>query len=236
MTAEYDQGVSEKISELGVSRLVHFTPSRNLPQILGDGALRGVSDLDTATFAGHARNDSVRADGHPDKLSMSFEYPNVYYLRLARGRTSGFQDWACLVLNPRVAAIRGALFSPINAASWDASLRPGAEGMSALWEDDIPSSRRLIRRSPDHRPASPTDLQAEVMIPGPIPLSEVIGIVVPRVEDAHLEQERLRYLRRDPEQLDWIVSAEMFEIGPVLRAVRQNRQLTEIALTRENQP
>lgn len=218
----HDADILAYLNTRGVSRLVHFTQSRNLPSILADGELRDVASMRSDPFRTFAASDDVRADGHPDKLSFSIEYPNAYYLRDARQRTHGFPDWIALLLQPHIAAKAGALFSPYNAANGGAPRVTGRTGVEACYAPTIRYAR-VVHRALTHDPRCPTDIQAEVLIPGPIPLSDVIGIVVESAEDAHLERDRLTHLHHDPDRLKWLVSPGLFQIPQVFRAVRQDQ-------------
>lgn len=220
-----DSRVVSYLRDRHIRRLVHFTPSRNLPAILAEGALRDVESMKADPFQTFAPGDTVRADGQLDKLSFSIEYPNAYYLREVRKRTYGYPDWAVLLLNPEIAATPGALFSPCNAALSGAPRIPGREGLEACYAQTISTRSRDVTRPATHDPRCPTDIQAEVQIPGPIPLSEVIGIVVETAQDAALERDRLRLLKLDPDKVRWLVSPGLFQTYPVFQAVRESRNI-----------
>ncbi len=103
----------------GVTRLVHFTPARNLPHILDDGAVRPVVELRADRRAYFAATDLNRYDGYPDRTCCSIEYPNPYYLRVARSRPEArtYPDWVALLLSVDLLDRPGVLLSPRNAAA-----------------------------------------------------------------------------------------------------------------------
>lgn len=97
--------VSQALDQLGVTRLAHFTPSKNLPHILRDGMIRSSKDLAENAPEYFSPTDRERFDQHPDKVCCSFQYPNGYYLAKARGKTefSNYPDWVCLLLDIQLA-------------------------------------------------------------------------------------------------------------------------------------
>ncbi|PKQ36291.1 MAG: hypothetical protein CVT61_01930 [Actinobacteria bacterium HGW-Actinobacteria-11] len=214
------------IGERGITRVTHFTNSRNLPGILDAGAILPTSRLpDGVGF--HANTDEKRIDGRLDHICCSIEYPNAFYFRRATGRTNqiNYTDWIVLLLEPHLLAREGVLFAPSNAAvARGAMLRDGLPGMKRLFEDKV----RDVTRSSAHRIASPTDVQAEALIPDEISVSAITGIVVPSVEALKREFARLPIFGYDPEQFDWYVSKDMFDWSAVTSAVRQG---TVVAMT-----
>ncbi|WP_336652117.1 MULTISPECIES: DarT ssDNA thymidine ADP-ribosyltransferase family protein [unclassified Leucobacter] len=219
--------VIEEIEKRGISHIVHFTQSRNFKSILNDGELRSVASLADDKFKSYSESDSIRADGHPDKLSVSIQYPNAYYLNKARPRAEGFEDWIMLVLEPQVLAFEGTLFCPYNAAKSGVPRQPGGEGLKACYAQSIDSGGpRAFCRGVQHDPRCPTDLQAEALVPAPIPIEYIKGVVVPSDEDALQEQGRLRLLHADPDQLRWYVAPGMFDVGTVRLAAQNGRRIT----------
>ncbi|MEV5040758.1 DarT ssDNA thymidine ADP-ribosyltransferase family protein [Microbacterium sp. LMI1x-1-1.1] len=221
---DIDPDVLRFVEDRGVTRLLHFTQSRNLPGILAEESLRDVESLRGDPFMTFASSDTVRADGHLDKLSFSIEYPNAYYLRDARARTDGYPDWVVFAFSPYLSATMGTLFSPYNAAKSGAPRVPGASGIEACYASTVRYSRTVTRAS-SHNKRSPTDIQAELLIPGPILLSGAIGIVTQSPEDALLEMDRLEFLGQDPTKVEWLVSPDMFDPNRVIRAVRQSAEI-----------
>jgi hypothetical protein len=222
-----DVQVSNALAERGVTRLVHFTAARNLPRILVDQQLRSAADLLSEDFVLHAHTDSGRYDGHPEKISCSIEFPNVHYLKQAQAREITFPDWLYILLDPAIAAQEGSLFAAANAARNDVRLVGGRTGIDACYAARIVTSSRVISRSTTHNEASPTDMQSEVLVPAPIPLSAVLGIVMPSDEAARAERDRMRYLHHDPDVVPWIVSPGMFDVGSVRAAVRDSQRIFE---------
>jgi hypothetical protein len=202
--------VSEALVQLGVTRLAHFTPSKNLPHILRDGMIRSSKDLAENAPEYFSPTDKERFDQHPDKVCCSFQYPNGYYLARARAKTefANFPDWVCLLLDIQLAFRPGTLFSTCNAATGrGAYLVAGGQAVLACYEPTVFQWSRGQR----HHPQAPTDLQAEVLVPGPIELSHLYGIVVPSAEAAANEYGRLGTLGVSRDDLRWIISPVIFD-------------------------
>ncbi len=219
-----DLSVAEGLSIRGVSRLTHFTSSRNLPKIIQSGAILSTADL-VSLGLDHVATDAARFDGHPGHICCNIEYPNMFYFDHASEREQyvNYSDWIVFLLAPAVATAQGVLFSPVNAALGRGKfLESGAEGLAAQYAAAVNGRSRAAR----HNPASPTDVQAEVLVPGRIPLSEVRGIVVPSEETLHREHARLSQLNLMRADLDWYISPEMFRKYAVTDAVRGARPIS----------
>lgn len=225
------------LADLSVRRLVHFTPSRNLPHILRTREIRTTAALESdPPESAFTTTDTERFDGHKDKICCSLLYPNTYYLHKAREKepARNYPDWSILLLDPQLAAREGTLFCPRNAAAGrGGSLAAGPEGLRACYAPAINGSGATWRRGDRHRPGAPTDLQAEVLIPGAIPLTSVEAIVLP--SEAHVRQERarLRQVGLDPNTVQWRVSSGMFDKTTVANAARYSATLVEANWTEE---
>jgi hypothetical protein len=221
--------VGQVLAGLPVTRLTHFTPMRNIPGILGDGMIRSSKNLADKAPESFSPTDRERFDAHPDHVCCSFEYPNVYYLRQARAKSEyvNYPDWACLLIEPSVIERDGTLFCGCNAARGRGGyLRPGGQALADLWAD--PSVPMGIGRGRAHHPAVPTDLQAEVLVPGPILLSDVRAIVV---QDAAIAAEMYAtYAKWDlaPERLEWRVAPSFFGVAALVTRVRNGGTIEEV--------
>lgn len=227
-----DEDVVARIASLGIARVTHFTSSRNLPRILGDGEIMSTRRLE-ARGSAFERTDPLRIDGRTDHICCNIEYPNFYYFALASGRENAvnYSDWSLLLLDPQIAAKQGTLFAPGNAAKNSGSdLRPGVDGLDRLYAASVYGRPR----SRTHRPSSPTDVQAEVLIPKSIAVSDVSGIVVSGDASLARERGRLNQVGRDPDLFSWHVAPGLFRRDAVLSAIRQNVDLFySIALSAE---
>ena len=150
----------------GITRLCHFTPSRNLGHIAanlqGVLAARHLAEDEKAVFN---PTDLRRLDGLPDHVSCSIQYPNAWYFRTARGQEQLFRDWVVLLVDSHYLWRTGTKFCPRNAAAEHGRLiEEGAAAFEALFADTV-EGVNTYGRGPDHPAFLPTDEQAEVLIP-----------------------------------------------------------------------
>ncbi|MGY1873931.1 DarT ssDNA thymidine ADP-ribosyltransferase family protein [Nocardia gipuzkoensis] len=226
---EIDLDVHAVLQAMPLTRLVHFTPARNLPHIFIDGELRGVAELTADQRAYFTATDPHRLDGRLHMISCSFQYPNTYYLRTAqsRGNAINFPDWVFFMIDKDVAARHGALFCPRNAAAGNQIA--GIEGLAECYALKVAGQGGVVReRTPRHSPQCPTDVQAEVLVPAPIPLSEVHGLVFPTEAAAEQEYRRLQRFGVAAPPIPWMTAPEMFDTQAVVKAVVQSRYLQEL--------
>ena len=179
----------------GITRLCHFTPSRNLGHIAHDP--RGIlasRHLDNDERAVFNPTDRERLDGHPDHVCCSIQYPNAWYFRRARDKEQLFQDWVVLLINAHYLWDVGAKFCPRNAAAEHGGLvREGVAAFEALFAKTVDGSNTYSRGS-CHPAFLPTDQQAEVLVPDRIQRRDVIGIAVRNTSQAKREVARLKIL------------------------------------------
>jgi len=219
-----DESVASRLTELGVSRITHFTSSRNLPRILGSGQILSTAALRSSNAIFDV-TDQERWDGHPELICCNIDYPNFYYFAKATQKENAinYSDWAVLLLDPAVATQDGTLFAPGNAAkNGGADLVAGVVGLDRMYASPVYG----WRRASSHRQASPTDVQAEVLIPGPIDNSAVIGIVMPDESSFRREVGRLEQVGQDPHPFNWYVSPGLFRRESIVAAVRNNQAIS----------
>jgi len=112
-----NRAILEEAVQRGITRLCHFTPSRNLAHILSGGlgilATKHLKDDERALYNA---TDLARLDGHEDHICCSIEYPNAWYFDRAKDREPLFRDWVVLLINPRYLWEDGTKFCPRNAA------------------------------------------------------------------------------------------------------------------------
>lgn len=219
--------VTQALSDLSIPRVAHFTPSKNLFHIVQDGQVRSSKELADLAPEYFDPTDKERFDQHPDMTCVSFTYPNGYYLAKAKVKPqfARFPDWVCLMLNPNILTRPGVLFCPCNAAkAWGTYAQSGATALRSCFAN--PSIAGYFRSS-GHHPQAATDQQAEALVPGPIPLTDVLSIVVPSVEAAGEEYARLDVGGLAPERLTWVVSPVMFHRDKLSAAVRNGHKIEE---------
>jgi hypothetical protein len=189
-----------EIERRGISRLCHFTPSRNLIHILrGKVGILASSRLRGDERAVFNPTDVKRLDGHPGHICCSVEYPNAWYFRKARNEEKLFPDWVVLCLNRDLLLRDGVEFCPRNAAAgYGSRLKGGLEGFNAMFEPSVGGARGTYVRSANRLSAVPTDDQAEVLVPDAIPVSSLIAVGVRDREQACVEIARLTQVGLSP--------------------------------------
>jgi hypothetical protein len=183
--SDFDR-IRVEAERLRITRLCHFTPTRNLVHIAtGEGvwATEQLSDSERSEFN---QQDLLRLDRHPGHISCSIEYPNAYYRanrqRQARGEELVFRDWVCLYIAPTHLWDPETLLCAHNAAGFSgANVASGFETFQAMYADVVRSPQRAWRRA-QHPDPYPTDAQAEVLVKRFIPIRDILAMAV-RDED-----------------------------------------------------
>lgn len=183
--------IQRECASRGVTRICHFTQSRNLAHIFDDPlglcSTRTLQEHDLP----HNPTDTERFDGRDDLICCSIEYPNTYYFIKVREREPLFKDWVVLMIDPSYLWHPETCFCPCNAArSCGGYIRTGIDGFHSLYAPTSPGFPAYTR-SARHLPAAPTDIQAEVLLKDPIPLDSITGIAVHTEEQAQREICRL---------------------------------------------
>jgi hypothetical protein len=221
--------VRDAISVVGVTRLAHFTPSKNLPHIISDQMIRSSKDLADNAPEYFDPTDRLRFDQHPDKLCCSLQFPNGYYLAQARRKPefTNYPDWACLLLDVDLLERPGTLFSPCNAATASgAHLKPGGDALAACYTGVSEPGGWTRGRS--HQIGAPTDVQAEALVPAPVELSYLKAIVVPTGAAAANEVGRLKQLGVTSVDITWVVAPVFFDRNALSSRIRFGGPIDEV--------
>ena len=204
----------------GITRLCHFTPSRNLAHIANDR--RGI--LSSRHLTEDERSvlnptDARRLDGFPGHVCCSVQYPNAWYFRTARGQQRLFRDWVVLLVRPHYLWRPGTKFCPRNAAAQHGRLvEEGSEAFEGLFADTVEGARAIYRRQPNHPYFLPTDEQAEVLVPDRIHRKDIAGIGVQDDAQAAREASRLRIMgKKHP---PFVIVPEFFSPEALSRQLR----------------
>lgn len=226
--------IQQDIAKRGITRLCHFTPSRSLAHILAGGAgilpSRLLEEEDRLLFN---PTDLQRLDGHPDHICCSIEYPNAWYLDRARKGEILFRDWVVIFIDPAVLASERTLFCPRNAAAgYGAYISSGHEAFASMFALSVPGAQGKVRgRTLLHLPCSPTDDQAEVLVPDSIPPASIRAIGVSSEEQAQAESVRLKILGIDLGDLKFVVSPTLFDKYALSNAIRAGQRPSETLWT-----
>ena len=219
-------GIRERANRRGITRLCHFTPSRNLAHIASDPrgvlASRHLQDNETAIFN---PTDKARLDGYPGHVCCSIQYPNAWYFRKARKNERLFPDWVVLLIDARYLWQAGTKFCPRNAAAEHGRLvAAGVTAFDSLFADVV-EGVDVYRRGPRHPDFLATDEQAEVLIPDRISRRDVKGVVVQDDEQAAREASRLRLQGLTVPRI--VIAPEFFEPHALSRELRRGRTPSE---------
>jgi len=216
--------VLNEAGQRGITRLCHFTKAVSLAHILASGTLRDVEYLRDSPD-GYRPTDERRLDGHLGHISFSLEYPNSWYFREARKRDEQFTEWVVLTADPVLLATPGTRFCPHNAARHSGSgIQDGLGAFEAMFAERV--GQRV--REPHHPAWWPTDDQAEVLVPGPIPITAVRSVILQSDEQAALENFRLRELglREHP---PFVIAPDLFEADKLSSQLRKGSRPLELA-------
>ena len=230
-TCDYiDEEIRDLVIEKGITRLCHFTQSRNLAHIFSDGlGICSTYELKKEKLP-YNETDEVRYDRHPELICCSIEFPNVYYFATSRSRVQLFEDWAVLLIDPKYIYRKDTLYCPCNAAKGKgAYLCSGAEGFESLY--DLHPRGSNFPRSAKRMEAAPTDVQAEVLVDVPIALEDIIGVVFFDIEQARRELLRLELMQAKlPERCKVYISQDFYDKENLDTKIRNNRSVEILEL------
>jgi hypothetical protein len=225
--------IKAEVLRRGIARLCHFTPSRNLGQILsGNSGVLATSKLKEDERNIFAPTDLERLDGHTRHISCSIEFPNAWYFDKARSRELLFRDWAIVFIAPTYLWKKETLFCPRNAAaSFGREVGNGEHAFMRLFAPEVVGAygRRYLRSSLTHDYCV-TDEQAEVLIAEEIALEDILGFAVTSIEQARNEVVRLKFLGipyARIQELKVIVSPDLFDKNRLSRLLKQGKRPQE---------
>jgi hypothetical protein len=192
--------IQAKVMMRGISRLCHFTPSRNLVHIATDpnGVLASARLRDDEKVIFNA-TDKQRLDGFPDHVCCSVQYPNAWYFRKARENETLFADWVVLFLKPDALWSMGTKFSARNAAAgYGRGVADGEQAFDAMFAPSVFGAfGKTFARTTTHPQWLTTDQQAEVLIPDRVAREDILGFGVASESQAKREHARLTQLLAD---------------------------------------
>lgn len=221
--------IRDEVRGRGITRLCHFTPSRNVGHILtGRKGVLASKHLSSGEREVFNPTDVTRLDGLPDHISCSIEYPNGWYFRRAREKERLFEDWVVLFLKPDRLWIPATRFCQRNAAAGGGvGVSAGSAAFAELFSPRVVGAYgKLFVRSPRHPAWLPTDEQAEVLILDAIALDDITGIAVASVSQAKREDARFRLLRQSHPAL--IVAPILFHTNRLSVLIRDGQRPEEV--------
>lgn len=222
--------IMKAAKQRGITRLCHFTPSRNLVHIAsGKTGILATRHLKEDERNVYTATDLQRLDRHDTHICCSVEYPNAWYFDKARSSETIFKDWVILVIRSSYLWEDGTLFCPRNAASsYGTGVAGGEVAFNALFASSVKGAHNEVYlRSAERLACCPTDEQAEVLILDRVPLTDVVAIVVSSESQAKNEVARLCYAGVPTGKLKFIVSPTLFDKNELSRYIREGRRPLE---------
>lgn len=226
--------IKEEVKRRGITRLCHFTPSRNLIHIAsGVTGILATRKLEEEERKLYTPTDLLRLDGHQGYISCSVEYPNAWYFDKARGKDVLFRDWVVLLIKPKYLWADGTKFCARNAAgACGAEIAEGEAAFDAMFAASVRGAGgRTFTRSSSHLPCCPTDEQAEVMIADQVPLDDVLAVVVSSETQAKNELARFRAVGVAADRFRLIVAPIFFDKWALSNCIRSGTRPTESSWT-----
>jgi hypothetical protein len=214
----------------GLTRLCHFTSSRNLVHIVtGSTGLLATSKLREEERAMFTPTDRERLDHHESHICCSIQYPNGWYFEKSRAKDLIFRDWVVLLIRPEYLWQEGTKFCPRNAAArFGRGIGEGVDAFERLYEPEVVGAGgRSFPRGPAHLPPCPTDDQAEVLVPDQIDLDDILGIAVASDEHASREYVRMELLNVSPDQFPLVVAPAFYRKRILSNMIRSGQRPEE---------
>ena len=206
--------IKQEVESRGITRLCHFTPSRNLVHILtGTTGILATKKLQKDERSVFTSTDLERLDRHEAYICCSIEYPNAWYFDKAKSKDELFKDWVVLFINPKYLWLPDTRFCPRNAASgYGRNVAEGKEAFLSMFERSVPgASGKTFTRSNTHLACCPTDNQAEVLIPDQIGMADILAIAVPTETQAKNEAVRLSILGVPEDSFSFVIAPILFD-------------------------
>ncbi len=222
--------IAQLIAKRGITRLCHFTPSRNLQHIAaGKVGVLSTANLSKAERGTFNPTDLARLDGRTTHICCSIEYPNAWYFDKARGNEKLFPDWVVLLIKPDYLLVETTLFCPRNAAAHGGrNILQGQDGFEAMYADRIKGAYdKTFSRATTHLSPCPTDQQAEVLIFDRINMADIIGVAVQNEDQAKTEKVRLKINNIDPESFKFVIAPDLFNKYALSNLITSGKRAAE---------
>ena len=154
MTAQIEKQVQAR----SITRLCHFTPSRNLVHIASDSigilATKKLKEDERGVFT---QTDLLRLDQQEACISCSIEYPNPWYFDKAKSNEPLFQDWVVLLIKSILPlAAWNSVLSSNASANHGREILDGTEIPCLHAESIVGAYGKRFHRQPRRLSCSPT--------------------------------------------------------------------------------
>lgn len=215
------------IKERNITRLCHFTKSKNLPFILGEG-MDSVNGILANTFISDLsylnKTDENRFDKHEDYICTSVQYPNCYYFStvVKKSQTEIFNEWIILGINPNIIS-DSTKFCQVNAATKGGRMiKKGTKAFESIFNEKV-AGKKTFDRNDLYPKNVPTDIQAEVLIYKKIPKQYITSLIFPTEAFAKREILRLELCGVSISDYDIIISKYLFEKKEIVRLLQSGK-------------
>ena len=220
--------IRKQVVKRKITRLCHFTQSRNLRRILKSRSGLLSTELLRDLEKKYSPTDTKRLDRHTNHVCCSIQYPNCWYLRKATERDDRTGDWVVLLLCPSHLWMDGTKFCDTNAAvECGGRVRTGLKGFKGLFADEVavPGQSAIYTRA-SKLACVPTDDQAEVLIPHRVRRDTITGLVVRSADLAERELKRLK--KRNLPTLKTLIAPTLFRPNELSQILRSGKSPEEI--------
>lgn len=212
----------EFVRERNITRLIHFTKTKNLPFILGNDPTASSGIVSNNFISDKSlleKVDEKRLDGKEDYICTSVQYPNPYYFKNVKDRDiTLFKDWVILEISPSVINETSA-FCPFNAARGKGiHIKQGIEAFKSIFNHQVIIPNKYKRNRNLMMPVNlPTDMQAEIMIYKEVSKEHITGLIFPSQEIGDIELLRLKLCGVDTSRYRISYSEDFFKKGQELK-------------------
>jgi len=229
--------IETEAAQRGITRLCHFTPSRNLVHIASDTTgILATAKLEESERRVYTPTDLQRYDNHEGYICCSVEYPNAWYWARAQEKETLFRDWVILFIKPDHLWMPGTRFCSRNAAA-DCG-RGAAEGYKAftgMYASEVAGAQgRVFTRTSGQLKCCPTDEQAEVLVPDQISAEDVIAIGVRDETQARNEMVRLQLAQARHKDFSFVITPCLYDKRALSNAIKSGVRPTEVTWARED--
>jgi hypothetical protein len=220
--------IKQSATRRQISRLCHFTPSRNLVHIVTDPrgvlATHHLEEVDRAAFN---PTDLDRWDGHKSHVCSSVQYPNAWYFKKARRKDRIFIDWVVLLIAPHYLWMTGTKFCPRNAsAGGGRAITEGHAAFEGMFAGRVVGAYgQEFTRESGRLDCLPTDEQAEVLVPDQVVREDILGLVVKNETQAKNEIVRFQMLQQRVPRV--LIGKNFFDADALSSVLRSGRLPTE---------
>lgn len=220
--------IKQQAERRRITRLCHFTPSRNLVHIVTDPVgLLASKHLGKEEHEVFTATDPQRFDGFVDHVCCSVQYPNAWFFEKARTLERLFRDWVVLLIQPDYLWRQGTKFCHRNAAAnFGQYVAEGPSAFEAMFALSVAGAGGVTRTRVETHPAwLPTDEQAEVLIPDAVERRDLLAVAV--FDEAQARRERSRLLQLGERVPPFVIAPLMFQARNLSARLRAGLDVEE---------